>query len=86
MNLACSVSLLFQVDQFCERKDLSLPAVTEVAVDEMPEPYISVLVGDHGMRTTLEAFYAERIHIRVIERELEMDPSLNALLHGHPMP
>ena len=37
----------------------------------MPEPYRRLLVGNHDMTPTLEAFYGERLNLRVLERQQE---------------
>jgi chorismate-pyruvate lyase len=50
---------------------LPLPEVSEVAGDEVPEPYRRLLVHDEDMTPTLEAFHGERIHLRVMRLGLE---------------
>jgi hypothetical protein len=62
------LNLLFPLDQFYERDGLPRPAVSRVDGADVPQPYGRLLVGDHDMTPTLEAFYGEPIEIRAIER------------------
>jgi chorismate-pyruvate lyase len=50
-----------------------LPDVTAVAADDVPEPYHRLLVGNHDMTPTLEAYYGRRLNLRVLERKQEGD-------------
>ncbi len=63
-----SINLLCPLDRFYARAGRPLPHIDEVSGDEMPEPYRRLLVGDHDMTPTLQAFYGEDIHLRVLER------------------
>ena len=67
------LNLLFPLDQFYERDGFPLPAVRQVPGNDVPQPYGSLLVGDHDMTPTLEAFHGDTIEIRVIERKVESD-------------
>ena len=67
------LNLLFPLDQFYEHDGLPLPVANRVAGSDVPHPYGQLLVGDHDMTPTLEAFHGETIEIRVIERKLESD-------------
>ncbi len=62
------VNLLFPLDRFYERTGRTLPSVRQVSGREVPDPYKSLLVGDHDMTPTLEAFHRDRIQIHVLER------------------
>jgi chorismate-pyruvate lyase len=65
--------LLYPLDEFYARAGLALPPVQLIPGDVVPEPYRTLLVHDHDMTPTLEAFHRERIHLRVIERRLAGD-------------
>jgi chorismate-pyruvate lyase len=49
-----------------------LPAVTEIASTEMPDPYHSLLVHERDMTSTLENFHGGRTHVRVL-RSMTID-------------
>jgi chorismate-pyruvate lyase len=42
----------------------------EIAGEEMPEPYRSLLVHARDMTPTLEGFYKQGIHVRILKRHL----------------
>ena len=67
------IDLLFPLDQFYQNDGLPLPAVSQVPGIDVPQPYRDLLVGDHDMTPTLEAFYGDQIEIRAIERKVEAD-------------
>jgi chorismate-pyruvate lyase len=62
--------LLYPLDDFYERAGLIVPRVREVPGERVPEPYRSLLVHERDMTPTLEAHHGERIHLRVIGRQL----------------
>lgn len=64
------LKLLYPLDDFYARGGLIVPRVTEVEPDDVPEPYRALLVHDHDMTPTLERFHGERIHLKVIGRQL----------------
>jgi chorismate-pyruvate lyase len=68
-----ALNLLFPLDQFLLRAGRSLPPVVQVAGEEVPEPYRTLLVGDHDMTPTLEAFHRDRVNLRVLEQQREGD-------------
>lgn len=68
------LNLLFPLDRFYSRSALPLPHVRQVSGDEVPEPYRRLLVGNHDMTPTLEAFHGDRITLRVLEREHDGGP------------
>jgi chorismate-pyruvate lyase len=45
-----------------------VPHASEVSGADVPEPYRTLLVHDRDMTPTLEAYHAERIHLRTIGR------------------
>src|SRR5690349_11936615 len=67
------LNLLFPLDRFYSQASLPLPTVIQIPGEELPDPYGRLLVGNHDMTPTLEAFHGERIHIRVIERQQDAD-------------
>src|SRR5438034_4474250 len=67
------MDLLYPLDDFYARDGLSLPSVRPVPGEEVPEPYRQLLVHDGDMTPALEAFHGERIHLRVLSRQLNGD-------------
>jgi chorismate-pyruvate lyase len=66
-------NLLFQLDRFYAQAGLSLPAVSRVPGEAVPQPYNQLLVGDHDMTPTLEAFHGNTVGLQVMQRELDHD-------------
>jgi chorismate-pyruvate lyase len=64
-------SLLDPLDQFYFVSGVAVPKATKIKAERIPEPYRSLLVHDNDMTPTLEAEYRQRIHIRLISREVE---------------
>lgn len=64
-------NLLFPLDRFYRRAGHPLPAVCRVPGAEVPQPYNQLLVGEHDMTPTLEAFHGNTIGLRVMQRELD---------------
>src|SRR5687768_804489 len=67
------VRLLYPLDMLYLEVGLSLPRVSRVAGEEVPEPYRRLLVHDNDMTPTLEAFHRERIHLRVTRWRIDED-------------
>ena len=67
------LNVLFPLDLFYARAARPLPSVCIIPGTDVPQPYGRLLVGNHDMTPTLEAFHGDRIEIRVIERILEDD-------------
>lgn len=65
--------LFYPLDRFYARRGLPLPAFEQIDGHTMPEPYRRLLVGQHDMTPTLEAFYGESARLHVIERFREGD-------------
>ena len=63
-------TLIYPLDEFYQRAGLSLPPMTAVGGDEVPEPYRGLLVHSGDMTPTLESAYGWNIHLRVLERTL----------------
>lgn len=62
------LNLLYPLDWFYGQSGRPLPPVEEVQGCEVPAPFGQLLVGNHDMTPTLEAFHGERIKIRALER------------------
>lgn len=73
MIIGLALNLLFPLDQFLLSVGRPLPAVVAISADEMPEPYRQLLVGNHDMTPTLEAFHHDRIVLQVLESKREAD-------------
>lgn len=63
--------LLRPLERFLLREVRPIPVVHPIRGHDMPEPYRRLLVGDHDMTPTLEAYYRESIHLRVLDRCIE---------------
>src|SRR5579871_1066918 len=74
------LNLLFPLDRFYAQADLPLPPVSRVPAEEVPAPYGSLLVGNHDMTPTLEAFHGERIQLRLIDRKLDRDSYMRVVV------
>lgn len=65
--------LLRPLERFLLREGRAIPEVGPVAGHAVPEAYRRLLVGDHDMTPTLEAYYGETIHLRVLDRCIDGD-------------
>src|SRR5689334_20543234 len=65
--------LLYPLDEFYARAGLIVPKVARIQGEEVPEPYRQLLVHDFDMTPTLERYHRERLHLRVIGRQLHGD-------------
>lgn len=70
-----SVALPFAypLDDFYALAGRALPPIEQVAAESVPEPYRQLLVHQDDMTPTLEKFYGERAHLRVISRQTRGD-------------
>jgi chorismate-pyruvate lyase len=71
--------LLYPLDDFYDRAGLIVPPFVVVAGEAVPQPYRQLLVHEDDMTPTLERHHGERIHLRVIGRQLNGD-SLSRLV------
>lgn len=62
------MNLLFPLDLFYNQAGLPLPEIAQVAGEDVPEPYRQLLVHTNDMTPTLEAFWGERVGLRVLGR------------------
>jgi hypothetical protein len=63
--------LLRPLERFLLREVRPIPHVRPISGHDVPEPYRRLLVGDHDMTPTLEAYYGETIHLRVLDRFID---------------
>jgi len=68
-------NLLDPLAEFYSAEGRTLPRVETMPPDDLPQPARSLLVHDRDMTSTLEAFYADTLHLRV----------LNMHQHGHAL-
>ena len=71
--MSSEFNLLYPLDTFYAQSGTPLPEVEEISGVEMPQPYRQLLVGQHDMTPTLEAFHDDAIDLRVLARRLEED-------------
>lgn len=64
-------SLLVPLSDFYADTGRDTPVVEEVAGPDMPHPYRDLLVHDNDMTPTLEAHWGERVHLRLIDMEID---------------
>src|SRR5262249_25951624 len=50
-----------------------VPQFQTISPEEVPEPYAGLLVHNHHMTVTMEAFYLDRVNVRILERQLGED-------------
>jgi chorismate-pyruvate lyase len=56
------------------------PAYTPVPGDRVPEPYRGLLVHNHHMTVTVEAFYNSPVDVRILDRHVEGDDYARKIL------
>ncbi len=59
------------LELFYSRAGLRLPLLARLERDEVPEPYRGLLVHSHDLTPTLEAFYGQRLGLKVLSRRRE---------------
>ncbi len=62
------------------RAGLPLPPVARLDAEEIVQPYRALLVHSNDMTPTLEAFYRERVGLRVLGRECSPDTYLREVV------
>jgi chorismate-pyruvate lyase len=67
------LNLLFPLDRFYAPLALPLPTARRIPPEEVPDPYRRLLVGNHDMTPTLEAFHGARIQLHLLERRRDGD-------------
>jgi hypothetical protein len=66
-------SIVHPLDEFYSAAGLPLPPLNEIDGEAVPEPYKSLLVHQHDMTPTLEAFHRQSIHLQVLGRRKKAD-------------
>ena len=61
------------LERFYEPTGLFVPALTELAAEEVPQPYQALLVHSSDMTPTLTNFYGQALGLRVLSRERQDD-------------
>jgi chorismate-pyruvate lyase len=64
------LNLLYPLNEFYAQSGLPLPGALEIRGEEMPNLYRSLLVHASDMTPTLEGFYKQGIHVRILKRHL----------------
>lgn len=67
------LQLLSPLDIFYIRAGIPLPPAASIKGGNVPEPYRQLLVHNNDMTPTLEAYYGETVHLRVLARQQEND-------------
>jgi chorismate-pyruvate lyase len=86
---ASGFSLVHPLDDFYARAGQPLPPLNEVDGEAVPEPYKTLLVHQKDMTPTLEKFYHQNIHLRLIGRRRSGDDYFREvvlLLDGNDQP
>jgi chorismate-pyruvate lyase len=65
---ASGLSLVHPLDEFYTEMGASLPPWAPVDPEEVPGPYKNLLVHSNDMTPTLERFYGQDIHLRLLGR------------------
>jgi hypothetical protein len=66
-------AIVHPLDDFYSRSGVALPPLQQIDGEEMPDPYKRLLVHSADMTSTLERFYEEPIHVRVLSRTQDGD-------------
>ena len=75
--------LLFPLDVFYQQEGLSLPPVSCVEGEAVPEPYRRLLVGNHDMTPTLEAFHGGSVGLAVLRRQVTGETLVREVVLSH---
>jgi chorismate-pyruvate lyase len=67
------VTLAHPLDAFYAETGATLPPIERIEGDLMPQPWRQLLVHTDDMTPTLEAYYGQNIHIRVLGRRRQGD-------------
>jgi hypothetical protein len=60
----------YPLDDFYAQAGRTLPLITAVSGENVPEPQRSLLVHQRDMTSTLERFHGGRVHLRLLRKEL----------------
>jgi len=61
---------IYPLDESYAARGEAAPVIDRVEMNEVPEPYHSLLVHKTDMTSTLEKFYGEILHVEVLTRDL----------------
>jgi len=67
------IPLAHPLDEFYDSVGQALPPMDQVDGEAVPQPYRQLLVHQHDMTPTLEAFHGQDIHLRVLGRRQNGD-------------
>lgn len=77
---AFTPSWAFLLEKFYARIGRPLPRLEQLAEEEVPQPFKSLLVHSSDMTPTLEAFYRRPLELTVLSRELEGESYLREVV------
>ena len=64
-------NLLYPLSEFYLQDGLTLPAVTGIDGQQLPEPYKTLLVHETDMTSTLEKYHDQKLRLHILRRRLE---------------
>jgi hypothetical protein len=64
-------NLLYPLSEFYLQDGLTLPAVTAIDGQQLPEPYKTLLVHETDMTSTLEKYHDQKLRLHFLRRRLE---------------
>ncbi len=71
---------IYPLDEFYERTGHPLPPLRFLPVEALPQPQRRLLVHEDDMTPTVEAFYGQLMHLRVIRRIRQPDSLLREVV------
>jgi len=63
----------YPLSEFYQRAKLTLPRITVIPGEEVPEPFQTLLVHKNDMTPTLETHHNSRIHLEIVSRDRRGD-------------
>jgi chorismate-pyruvate lyase len=67
------LNLSFPLDRFYQSDNRHVPRISRIDGKDIPDPYRALLVGNHDMTPTLEAFHGGRIEIQTLDRSYDVE-------------
>ena len=64
-------NLLDPLSEFYLQDRLTLPAVTAIDCQQLPEPYKTLLVHETDMTSTLEKYHDQKLRLQILRRRLK---------------
>ena len=68
-----NIDLLYPLSRFYREAGKDVPDFAIIAGKDMPQPFRDLLVHERDMTSTLERFYDDRIHLRLLHTNREGD-------------